>query len=118
MTQPKNFGFNEDEKALKEVALNFFRDEFPTDKLHKLVASNSDPERPAECCWDKSLWRQIVDLGWLMTAVPEKSGGLGMSAVAVAGLVEEAGRAAFPSPLMATLSAIKLISLTLERLGF
>lgn len=110
MTQPKNFGFNEDEKALKEVALNFFRDEFPTDKLHKLVASNSDPERPAECCWDKSLWRQIVDLGWLMTAVPEKSGGLGMSAVAVAGLVEEAGRAAFPSPLMATLSATYILS--------
>ena len=94
MVQPKNFGYNEDEKALKDVARNFFRDKFPVEKLHALVAAESDPLRAPECCWDRALWSEIRELGWLMTAVPERVGGLGMSAVAVTGLVEEAGRAA------------------------
>jgi len=110
MAQPKNFGFNEDEKALKEVARNFFEKKFPTHRLHALVAANSDPEREPECCWDKALWHEIVELGWLMTAVPERVGGLGMPAIAVAGLAEEVGRAAFPSPLLATLGAAYILA--------
>ena len=55
------------------------------------------------------MWQQIVDLGWLMTAVPERAGGLGMSAAAVAGLVEEVGRAAFPCPLLPTLGVTYIL---------
>jgi len=110
MAQPKNFGFNEDEKSLKHVVQKFFQNNFTADKLHALVASNSDIDRAPQSNWDKDLWQEIVELGWLMTAVPERAGGLGMSAVAVAGLVEEAGRAGFPSPLLSTLSAAYLLS--------
>lgn len=102
-TQPKNFGFGEDENALKDLAYRFFQANFPTGDLHALVAADSDSDRSRECHWDRALWKQVVDLGWLMTAVPERAGGLGMSAVAVAGLVEEVGRAAFPCPLLPTL---------------
>jgi alkylation response protein AidB-like acyl-CoA dehydrogenase len=105
MAQPKDFGFREEEKALRDVAAAFFSDKFPTHRLHRLVASNSDPERSADCIWDRTLWREILQLGWLATVVPERVGGVGMSVVAVAGLIEEAGRAAFPSPLLASLSA-------------
>ena len=110
MAQPKNFGFNEDEKALKDLARKFFQEKFSSNRLHTLVAANSDPEREPECCWDRALWQEIVDLGWLMTAIPERAGGLGMSAVAVTGLIEESGRAAFPSPLLATLSASYILA--------
>lgn len=110
MAQPANFGFNEDEKALKDVAQKFFQDKFTTDKLHTLVAGNSDIHRAVECNWDKALWQEIVDLGWLMTAVPERADGLGMSAVAVAALVEQAGQAAFPSPLLATLGSTYILN--------
>lgn len=105
MAQPDNFGFGEEAALLKESARKFFADNFPTDTLHGMVADDPNPQRMTECCWDKGLWQQMVDLGWTMLAVPESAGGIGMPAVAVAGLVEELGRSAFPCPLLGTLNA-------------
>jgi alkylation response protein AidB-like acyl-CoA dehydrogenase len=110
MTQPDNFGFGEDAALLKESARKFFADNFTTDKLHKMVASDHNPERITACAWDRTLWQQMVDLGWTSLAVPESVGGLGMPVVAVAGLVEEVGRAAFPCPLIATLSVTYVLA--------
>ena len=110
MTQPKNFGFGEEAALLKESARKFFADNFPTDKLHALVASDPNPLRTPDCLWDKALWQQMVDLGWTMLAVPEVAGGIGMPVVAVAGLVEELGRAAFPCPLLPTLNATYVLA--------
>ena len=107
--QPKNFGFGEDECALKDIAKKFFQDNLPTNQLHSLVAADSSAMRGGQCCWDLGLWQQVVDLGWLMAAVPERAGGLGMSAVAVAGLVEEVGQAAFPCPLISTLNTTYIL---------
>ena len=47
----------------------------------------------------------MVELGWTALAVPETAGGVGMKMVGVAALAEEIGRAALPSPLVATLVA-------------
>lgn len=102
MTQAKNFAFGEDEKMLRDTARKFLQDHLPTDKLHQLVASDSDPYRDPPCHWDKNLWLQIVELGWSTVIVPEENGGSGMSLVALCALVEEAGRAALPSPFIAT----------------
>ena len=104
MAQPNDFGFGEESALLKESARKFFADNLPADQLHRLVAGDHDPERMPQANWDAALWQQLVELGWTMVAVPESAGGLGMPAVAVAGLVEEVGRAAFPSPLLATLN--------------
>lgn len=108
--QPKNFGFNEVELALKSGAERFFADSLPTDKLHRLVAHDRTLEKGTECRWDSGIWKQIVELGWLAVAVPERAGGVGMSAVAVAALVEQAGRAALPGPLVPTLSATYILA--------
>lgn len=108
--QPKNFGFDDDALALKDVANRFFQKNLPTQKLHELVAHDSNLEHGNESRWDRELWQQIVDLGWAMVAVPERAGGLGMSAVAVASLVEEAGRAALPGPLLSTLDATYILA--------
>ncbi len=105
MTQPGNFGFGEEATLLKESARKFFADNFPTDKLHAMVAADHNPEHMSDSCWDAALWQQMVDLGWTMLAVPESAGGVGMPAVAVAGLAEELGRAAFPCPLLGTINA-------------
>lgn len=110
MSIPKNFGFGEDENALKAVAQKFFQSKFSSKSLHTLVASNSDIERAPECNWDKTLWQEIVALGWLSIAVPERAGGLGMSCVAATALVEQAGYAAFPSPLLSTVSVSYILS--------
>jgi alkylation response protein AidB-like acyl-CoA dehydrogenase len=110
MAQPDNYGFGEEAALLKESARKFFSDNFSTDTLHRLVADDPNPERMSACSWDQGLWQQMVDLGWTSLAVPESAGGLGMSAVAVAGLVEELGRAAFPCPLLSTLNATYVLA--------
>ncbi len=104
--QPKDFGFGEDEKLLRDSARKFLEDTLPVDKLRKLVAADhveayESSEPPLY--YDEKIWKQIVDLGWTTLAVPEDAGGAGMKMVAVAALAEEAGRAALPSPLIATL---------------
>ena len=105
MTQPNDFGFGEEAALLKDSARKFFSDNFSAEKLHGMVAANPDAERMSDCAWDQALWQQMVELGWTTLAVPEAAGGLGMPLSAVAGLVEELGRAAFPCPLVATLNA-------------
>jgi alkylation response protein AidB-like acyl-CoA dehydrogenase len=109
MAQPDNFGFGEEAALLKESARKFFADNFPADRLHALVAADPTPDRKTECAWEPELWRQMVELGWSMLAVPESAGGVDMPLVAVAGLVEEVGRAAFPCPLGSTLNAIYVL---------
>jgi alkylation response protein AidB-like acyl-CoA dehydrogenase len=110
MSQPTNFGFGEEEVLLRDSARKFFQDTLPADRLHKLVAGDSDPHRSRDACWDPALWQQMVELGWTMLAVPESVGGIGMTAVAVAALCEEAGRAAFPAPLIATINATYVLA--------
>ncbi len=110
MAQPKNYGFGEEAVMLKESARKFFTDNFSTEKLHSIVANDPNPERMSECLWDKELWQEMVALGWTSLAVPEAAGGLGMPLAAVAGLVEELGRAAFPSPLLGTLNATYVLA--------
>ena len=110
MAQSDNFGFGEEAALLKESARKFLGDNFPTDRLHALVAGDHTPERMSDCAWEQGLWQQMVDLGWTMLAVPEGAGGVGMPLVAVAGLVEELGRAAFPCPLMATLNSTYVLA--------
>ena len=104
MTQPNDYGFGEEASLLKESARRFFTEKLPVDQLHALVASEPDPERGAVCAWRPELWQEMVELGWTALAVPESAGGLALPWVAVAGLVEESGRAAFPAPLLTTLS--------------
>lgn len=110
MAQPDNFGFGEEATLLKESARKLFSDHLPTDKLHAMVAADTDPEQQRDTAWDRDLWQQMVDLGWTMLAVPESAGGLGMPVVAVAGLVEELGRAAVPCPLLGTLNATYVLA--------
>lgn len=104
-TQPKDFGFGEDETMLRDSARKFFSDNCGADKLHRLVAGDPNMYREIDCAWDQSLWQQVVELGWLAACVPEAAGGIGMPLVAAVSLAEEAGRSAYPSPLLATFMA-------------
>jgi alkylation response protein AidB-like acyl-CoA dehydrogenase len=110
MTQPTNFGFGEEETMLRDSAARFFADNLPIDQLHAVTAADPDPHKSLDAAWRPELWQQMVELGWTMLAVPESAGGMGMSAVAVAGLCEEAGRAAFPSPLLPTINSTFILA--------
>ena len=103
MSQPRDFGFTDEANMLKQASRKFFQEKSPTNALHQLVANESDSFRKPIAKWDRELWLEMVNLGWSSCVVPESLGGLGMPAVAIVGLIEEVGRAAFPSPLNATL---------------
>lgn len=105
MTRSRNFGFGEDEMMLRDSARKFFADHCTADKIHAQVAHDFNIHRDIECNWDQALWQQICELGWPAVCVPEAAGGVGMPVVAAVAIAEEAGKAAFPSPLIATFNA-------------
>lgn len=105
MTRPHDFGFDAEAQILRDTARRLLQDHCAPETLHRLVAADPEPARARECVWDRQLWRRMVDLGWTAVAAPEALGGFGMPLVAIAGLAEELGRAAAPSPLIATLCA-------------
>lgn len=49
---------------------------------------------------DRDYWREIAEVGWLGMSVPEALGGLGLDWRAMAAVLEEAGRAQLPEPLV------------------
>lgn len=107
MAQPKDFGFGADEAMLRDQARKFLDEHASIARLRKLVGHDHDAvyvrgDLPG---FDREVWSKCVELGWTGLAVPEELGGVGAKAVAVAALVEEVGRHAFPSPLLATLTA-------------
>ena len=110
MALPDDFGYHAEEDLLRTEARKFFKKRCDELTLMKLVAADHEPHRAPESLWDRQAWGKMAELGWTTLAVPEDAGGLGMSAVAVATLVEEAGRAAFPSPLVASINATYALS--------
>jgi alkylation response protein AidB-like acyl-CoA dehydrogenase len=112
---PKDFGFREDEAMLRDTARKVLTEKLPTDGLRRLVADSPEPvyDEGVRAPWNTRLWSEIVELGWTGLAIDEASGGSDVSMVGIAGIVEEIGRAALPSPLIPTLSA----SLLLRRAG-
>ena len=107
VTPPKDFGFGSDEEMLRDLARKFLDEQLPIEKLRNLVSQdhNAVYERGELQRWDPELWKQMSELGWNGLAIPESAGGVGFSLVGIAGLVEELGRHAVPSPFLSTLNA-------------
>jgi alkylation response protein AidB-like acyl-CoA dehydrogenase len=58
---------------------------------------------------DRSAWSAIVDAGWLGMMVPEARGGLGLGAVELYVVLEQAGRQVLMTPLLETLGVAWLL---------
>lgn len=108
MSQPRDFGFGEDEQLLRDSARRLLAENAGIEALRRTVARDhreayESAAPPAR--YDQGLWQQMVELGWTSLAVPESAGGAGMRMVAVAALAEEMGRVSLVSPLMTTMLA-------------
>jgi alkylation response protein AidB-like acyl-CoA dehydrogenase len=106
MAQPKDFGFGEEERMLRDSARKLMKDTADVSALRAMLAKNhveAYETTPQPVAYDEKLWRRMVDLGWTAVAVPESAGGMGMKMAAVAALSEEIGRACLPSPLTSTI---------------
>ena len=60
--------------------------------------------------FDKSIWREMCELGWIGITVPENLGGLGLSANCLGVIVRELGKVVAPEPLIEVSSAATLLS--------
>lgn len=112
MSQPRDFGFGEEEGLFRDQAKKLLADYGSIEKLRALVAKDHDiyektDEVPG---WDREAWAKMVELGLPALGVPESAGGLGGKKVAIAAVVEQVGMHAFPSPLLATLGAAEVLS--------
>ena len=89
-----DFQFSEEQEALRDLARDLFQRESPPSRLRELWQQ----EEPR----DDKVWRTIAEAGLLGITVPEEFGGLGGDEVDLALVMEEAGRAALPEPLLET----------------
>jgi alkylation response protein AidB-like acyl-CoA dehydrogenase len=96
-----NFGFTEEQEQLRESARRFLDDRCPIPQSRKFAQT--------EEAFSPELWSEIIGLGWTAILVPEDHGGLGLSWLEMAVLLEETGRTLAPSPLLSTALATSLI---------
>jgi alkylation response protein AidB-like acyl-CoA dehydrogenase len=86
------FALADEQEDLRALARRFFDTEFPIETVRRVMesATGSDP----------SSWARLAEVGFTGLAIGEEYGGAGASAVEVAVLLREAGRALVPAPLL------------------
>ena len=91
-----DFGFNDEQRAIKETAREMLSKRSPLAKVREAAESRS---------YDDALWSEIRELGWPGITISEEYGGLGLGTVELAILCEELGYACAPSPFLSNASA-------------
>jgi len=90
-----DFGLTQEQDDLKALAKKMFDELSPAERL---------PDFDTGQDWfDEKLWQELAKAQLLGIALPEDVGGVGMGLVELALLLEQAGAACCPVPLLATL---------------
>src|SRR5262245_33461973 len=89
------FGFTQEQEMIRGQAAEFLKDQCPMTLVRELMASEQG--------FDEALWQGIVALGWTGLIIPEQYGGVGLTFVELALVLEEMGRALAPGPFFSTL---------------
>jgi len=101
-----DFELSEEQKLLLDQVRNFVRNSSPVERLRRL--------REDEVGWQKETWKQMGELGWLGVAFPEDVGGMGLSFVEAALILQELGTTLVPEPFI---PSVVLGGLLLQNLG-
>ena len=89
-----NFDFSDEQKQIKDQARKFLSEKCSPKTVRRIYEGT---ER-----YDRELWKQIAELGWMGTAIPESYGGLGLGYLELCVVAEELGRALAPVPFSST----------------
>ncbi len=87
--------FTAEQEELRASVRSFLEKECPIELVRSVVETGAAPEK---------LWGAMVTLDWPALAIPEEFGGIGLSILETAVVVEELGRAVAPGPLLATVT--------------
>jgi alkylation response protein AidB-like acyl-CoA dehydrogenase len=88
------FAFSDDQLLLQSTVRDFLKKECTPEVVRALWASESGH--------DAVLWSRLAELGVPGALVPDAHGGMGLDERDLVLLLEEAGRAALPAPVVAT----------------
>ncbi|MEQ8485900.1 MAG: acyl-CoA dehydrogenase family protein [Pseudomonadales bacterium] len=86
-----NFGFTEEQNLLRDQVRRFMTDALAMPKVREVMARDDG--------FDRDLWRQVGELGWLGLIVPEAHGGLGLKWIDLTVVLEETARGLSPLPI-------------------
>jgi alkylation response protein AidB-like acyl-CoA dehydrogenase len=89
-----NFDFSDDQKMLKDQARKFLTDKCTTKTVRAVFEGGEH--------YDPRLWKEVAEMGWTGTAIPENYGGLGLGYLELCVIAEEMGRALAPVPFSST----------------
>ncbi len=89
-----NFDLTQDQKLLVDTAASFAKKTSPVERLRKL--------RWTEPGWDRAMWKQMAELGWLGLPFPEEVGGYGGKFIDVCLLLEQLGTTLVPEPYLSS----------------
>jgi alkylation response protein AidB-like acyl-CoA dehydrogenase len=92
-----DFDFSEEQRQLKGEARRFLSARCPLSLVRATLEEDAD-RRPS-----RALFKEIAELGWCGTAIPEESGGLGFGCVELCAIAEELGRALAPVPFASSI---------------
>ena len=87
------FGPNDEQRDLQRSARAFFSRELPSERLRRGLDDGG---------FERDLWNAAARLGWIGALVPEGYGGSGLALGDLTMVLEEAGRAVAPLPLVET----------------
>jgi len=86
---------SEEEKLLKDSAIELLKAKSPVSKLRELRDQGDIP-------YDKSLWNEMIEMGWTALIIPEKYNGLNFGYVSLGQILEETGKTLCKSPLISS----------------
>jgi 3-oxocholest-4-en-26-oyl-CoA dehydrogenase beta subunit len=96
-----DFRFASDQDHLRDSVRQYFQRRCPTTVVRDLEES--------ETGYDRAMWQEMADLGWLGMTVPDAYGGGGSGFLTLIPLYEEMGRAVVPSPHLDTTTAVDML---------
>jgi alkylation response protein AidB-like acyl-CoA dehydrogenase len=90
-----DFDFSPEQKEIQRQAQRLLAERCDLRAVRRVL----DGEAP----FDRALWQQVAELGWLGVSVPEASGGLGLPPSTLCVIAEELGRALAPLPVCSSI---------------
>ncbi len=89
-----NFAFSEEQEELRATARRFLEQKAPSAVVRRIMESDEG--------FDGSLWDENAAMGWQAMAIPERYGGAGFGFIELVVLLQEMGRALYPSPFFSS----------------
>jgi alkylation response protein AidB-like acyl-CoA dehydrogenase len=87
-----NFDLSKEQQMIVDSVATFVKEESNVERFREM--------RDTETGWDKDIWKQMGDYGWLGIAFPEQYGGIDGSFIDMALILEQLGRGLAPEPFI------------------